>query len=265
MILEKSALVRCLALSTVLSSACGGGGSGSGGGSSPTTPSSPTGSLTGSWTGTWTSARGAGGSMTASLTQSGTSLTGAVSSTGSPCLTTGNVSGTVSGGSVTIGAVFGVSQQVNFTGSVNTAWSNVNGQYSVSGGLCAGDAGTWTISKQSGVPSPILPNVSGTWSLTRTGNQPHNQTYSTFTVTMVQSGANISGNILPIGTSSSTPISSVSSVSIAGEVFFGSESAYWNGGNDGYFRLTLDSTSNRMTGGCNSSATCTSATATRIR
>jgi len=115
-----------------------------------------------------------------------------------------------------------------------------------------------------------LPNVSGTWTLTRAGSTayPWIQTYSTFIVTLVQNGSQLSGSIRPtlLG-APSTPIL-FGSVSASGVVLFGSESAYWNDapgriGSDGYFRLTLDGTGRAMSGPCTTTDTCTTASATR--
>jgi hypothetical protein len=113
-----------------------------------------------------------------------------------------------------------------------------------------------------------VPNVAGTWSLTRTGTFSWIRTYSSFTVTLIQSGASLTGSIRPTNSSRSTPII-FGTVSTSGVVYFGSEHAYWNDsdpiGSDGYFTLTLDSTGRRMTGGCGGNAgTCTSATATKV-
>jgi predicted phage tail protein len=119
-----------------------------------------------------------------------------------------------------------------------------------------------------GAPPPAtIPNVGGTWTLTRTGTWPWIASYSTFTVTLVQSGACLTGSILPLGRSISTPMvgGCLNKVSADGRVDFGSEHAYWNDSDDGYFHLTLDSTLNRMSGSCTNTFTCTSATAFRVR
>jgi hypothetical protein len=113
------------------------------------------------------------------------------------------------------------------------------------------------------VGAATVSNVSGTWSLTRTGTAAWIRTYSTFTVTLVQSGVNLTGSIRPTASSRSTSII-LGNVSSGGVVFFGSEHAYWNDDDDGYFRLSLDSTGRRMTGGCSNGFTCSSATATKI-
>jgi Fibronectin type III domain len=120
------------------------------------------------------------------------------------------------------------------------------------------------------VGSGTVPNVSGIWSLTRTGSQ--SVRYNSFIVTLVQSGSCLTGNIRPIGESDSTPIldSCLSNrVSADGRVVFGSESPYWDDygaiTTDAYFDLRLDSTLNRMTGTCHQLAACRAATAIRIR
>jgi Fibronectin type III domain len=116
-------------------------------------------------------------------------------------------------------------------------------------------------------PSATLPNVGGTWTLSRTGTWPWIATYSTFTVTLIQNGACLSGSILPFGRSIATPMlgGCLNKVSTNGRVDFGSEHAYWNDSDDGYFHLTLDSTLNRMSGSCTNTFTCSSATAFRVR
>jgi hypothetical protein len=116
------------------------------------------------------------------------------------------------------------------------------------------------------VAASTVPNVGGTWTLTRTGSSSLTLRYSTLTVTLVQSGSRLTGSILPVGGSRATTILdvSVNSVSANGRVQFGSESPYWNDG-DAYFNLTVDSTLTRMTGNCFNQFTCTSASAVRIR
>lgn len=120
-----------------------------------------------------------------------------------------------------------------------------------------------TVTNETSPPAGI-PNVSGQWTLTRAGSQSWIVTYNRFTVTLIQSGSSLTGSILPVGNSRATAIV-YGTVSSSGAVLFGSEHADWNGGYDGYFRLTLDSTLNRMTGNCGTQQTCTSATAVRIR
>lgn len=115
-----------------------------------------------------------------------------------------------------------------------------------------------------------LPNISGTWTLTRSGSTayPWIQTYSTLIVTLIQNGTQLSGSIRPaFSGASSTPIF-VGSVSSTGVVRFGSESAYWNDapgriGSDAYFTLTIDRTGRLMSGVCATSDTCTTAVATK--
>lgn len=134
-------LTAGLALSTALVLGCGRSSS------SPNNPSAPSQNVSGAWVGTWLSARGTGGSVTSQLTQTGSLLTGSASVTGSPCNSSGSVSGTISGTSITIGVAFPGSQQANFSGVVNSTATSMSGQYSVAGGLCSGDAGTWNMSR----------------------------------------------------------------------------------------------------------------------
>jgi pectate lyase len=124
-------LLGLLILSLALS-ACGGGGGG------------PV-NVTGDWSGTWTSSRGSGSTLSATLLQSGTSVSGTAQVGGSPCLSTGDVSGTVSGSGATFGVVSG-SHGITFTANRITA-SSMTGTYSVSSGWCAGDSGSFSLTR----------------------------------------------------------------------------------------------------------------------
>ena len=79
-------------------------------------------------------------------------------------------------------------------------------------------------------------------------------------MTIAQANATLTGSIQPVA-SRATPLGG--SVS-ATEVYFGSETPYWNDISDAYFRMQLDSTGRRMTGTCNNMFTCTSVTATKV-
>ncbi len=120
-------------------SSCGDGDSGS---SSP-----PTVDVTDTWTGSWFSRNGVnGGSATLNATQSGASVTGSVSFSGSPCFASGAFSGSVSGntvrGSITAG---GIRVDVALTITGNSASGTYN---SVSAGNCTGDSGTISLTTQ---------------------------------------------------------------------------------------------------------------------
>lgn len=112
--------------------ACGGSGA-------------PMANVEGSWAGTWRSSRGQGSTLIASFAQSDTSITGTVRVNGSPCLSTGTLSGTASNRGVTFGAVSG-SHGISFRGRVSG--NRMTGSYSVSSGFCAGDTGSFELERQ---------------------------------------------------------------------------------------------------------------------
>lgn len=108
-------------------------------------PPAERGEAHGSWEGTWTSTLlREGGDVNAQFIHSGVTLTGSVSITGSPCLVTGTVDGTVDGADVAFGAVSG-SHGIRFTAQLGQ--DTMSGTYSVSAGACAGDSGTFELSR----------------------------------------------------------------------------------------------------------------------
>ena len=146
--------------------ACGGSPS-----TSPSPPSNPapTPTLTGAWRGSWSSSlRGSGGSMTATLVQTGTNAVcgfGACSASvgNSPCFSSTNyIYGTVSGASFSLEFLFHTpgyrdeeSPRLRFTGVMNASGASASGQYVALNGPqggppspCAGDTGTWVAQKQ---------------------------------------------------------------------------------------------------------------------
>ncbi len=116
--------------------ASGGGG---GGGDTPTTTD-----VTGFWSGSWSSSIvNQGGTLSAQLVQTGTSLTGTFSIDGSPCISSGDIDGTISGLSIDFVVTSGI-DDVHISGTLNG--STIVGTYSISIGLCAGDQGTFSLS-----------------------------------------------------------------------------------------------------------------------
>jgi len=99
--------------------------------------------LAGSWTGTWVSANDATGGVIATFTQTQGVLSGTVEISGSPCITTGTIEGTVTGSNVAFGAVSGV-DTINFTAQLGT--DTMSGTFSVPAGACAG-TGTFQMSR----------------------------------------------------------------------------------------------------------------------
>jgi tetratricopeptide (TPR) repeat protein len=122
----------------------GGGGSGGGGGGSVDPGPTPqaAANLTGDWKGTWTGAVGAGGQATLSLTHSGETLSGTVTVTGDNCLTTGNITGSVSGSTVMLSVQSG-EEIVSVNGSTDIAATRMDGtwNFEASNLGCIGDSG----------------------------------------------------------------------------------------------------------------------------
>lgn len=103
-------------------------------------------SLAGTWSGTWRSAHiDQGGNVSATFTHVGNTLSGSVALAGSPCLATGTLSGTVDGQGVSFGAI-GSDDEVEFAGRL-TGENTLAGTYSVSAGMCEGDNGEFTVTR----------------------------------------------------------------------------------------------------------------------
>lgn len=122
--------------------------SGCGGYNNPNNNSQPTLSLAGNWQFTYTSSKGGTSTVSGTLTQTGSSFSGSVTITNS-CATTGTLSGTISGTSVTGTLTEGNPETISITGNVATNYGSANGTYQVMSatGICAaasGDSGTWT-------------------------------------------------------------------------------------------------------------------------
>ena len=117
----------------------GGGGGGGGGGGTEQPPAN----LTGDWRGPWTDSGGATGEATLSLTQTGNTVSGTVSVTSDDCLTTGNVSGTVTRNSANLSIQSGA-ETVSLNGTYDDAAKTLTGRwnYTASSSVdCAGDTG----------------------------------------------------------------------------------------------------------------------------
>lgn len=116
--------------------------------------------LTGRWEGSW---RRKGGStensLTALLTHSGSTLTGAVTLSDAPCLPAGTVSGAVDGDTVVFGVVSAEAVQANFTGTVVEGGLSIQGSYNVHNETCAAEVGTWHVVK---IAEPCDANGDGT-------------------------------------------------------------------------------------------------------
>jgi hypothetical protein len=118
-------------LSLLILVACGGSGTAS--------------SVSGIWTGSWASRTGVSGTTNLTLAQSGDSVVGSLTFTGSPCFANGDISGTLSGdmlsATITAGGIV-VALNVTITGDA------LSGTYqAVSAGECTGDTGTFSANR----------------------------------------------------------------------------------------------------------------------
>ena len=136
----------------------GGCGGGSTGAPTPTTPgrqvpsgatsispsSEATGTVSGTWDGQWQTDRTpeAIGSFHVTFVQDGTKLSGPIQITGTPCITSGTITGTVDGNAIRFGAVHG-QQTITYTGTV--VHSVMSGTYSAPS--CGNSTGSWTAIK----------------------------------------------------------------------------------------------------------------------
>jgi hypothetical protein len=95
------------------------------------------------WTGTWkdVSADHLSGSFALSWSQTGNTLKGTITITGTGCLNGGTVTGAVAGSQISFGAVSG-QVKVAYKGTING--SGMSGTYSTA---CGNASGNWTASK----------------------------------------------------------------------------------------------------------------------
>jgi hypothetical protein len=121
--------------------ALAGGGGGGGGGDGDEDEQAD---LTGDWSGTWTNADGDSGQAIFSLTQTDTSITGTVSVTGDDCLTTGSVTGNISGENVNLSIQSGA-ETVTLDATADTSAKTLSGDwnYAASSLGCEGETGSF--------------------------------------------------------------------------------------------------------------------------
>lgn len=101
--------------------------------------------LGGQWTGEWQNGttNQVSGTFDLTWTEQGSDLAGIISVSGTPCLSTGQVSGLRKGDEIYFGVVSG-EVNVEFTGAVNEDGS-MSGTYSTT---CGNAQGTWSAHKQ---------------------------------------------------------------------------------------------------------------------
>ena len=118
---------------------CGGGGGGS---------SESEINLSGSWKGRWesTADKKYDGNIEANIIHSGSSVNGNAVITDSPCLKSGNISGTTEKGNNISFGVFSGGNTIVFTATYTA--NTINGTYVVTAGNCAGDVGIFSLEKQ---------------------------------------------------------------------------------------------------------------------
>ena len=110
-------------------------------------PSAATGTgIAGTWNGTWQDKTPdqAGGTFVVTLTQSGNALTGSIVVKGTPCLTSGTVTGAVNGNAISFGAVSG-RIQIKYDGSITG--STMKGTYTASA-ACSDATGAWQAARK---------------------------------------------------------------------------------------------------------------------
>jgi hypothetical protein len=111
----------------------------------PASSASASAGLGGSWTGTWQDVTPdqVAGTFTLTWTQSGNTLTGSIAVKGTPCLAAASVSGSVSGSTITFGAVSGA-HTVVYDGTVSG--TTMKGTYTAPA-ACVDAKGNWTATK----------------------------------------------------------------------------------------------------------------------
>jgi hypothetical protein len=111
------------------------------GGSEREDPGPPA-DFSGMWGGSWAAPDGStSGSLYANTEQDGASVSGTLIVYLSPCFTSGNLSGNVSGAQVTLDATSGSSADTMRI-SGNISGSHFDGSYAIAAGTCSGVTGT---------------------------------------------------------------------------------------------------------------------------
>jgi hypothetical protein len=119
------------------------------GGDDSSTPA-PTINVTGTWAGEWRSDQGTRGTLSLSLVDNAGSVSGSISLPESLCLQQASLSGSVAGNTLSFTAS-SASDSMTFSASVESTeheqWGQLgtvhSGTYSVVGGACQGDTGTF--------------------------------------------------------------------------------------------------------------------------
>lgn len=112
----------------------------------PAPSGSPAPTLAGTWNGTWQDVTPdhVGGTFVLTWTQNGSVLMGGIVVNGTPCLSVATVTGTVSGSTISFGAVSGT-HTVVYNGTISG--TTMKGSY-VAPAACVNATGTWAATKK---------------------------------------------------------------------------------------------------------------------
>ena len=119
---------------------------GGGGGGGPDPPPD----VAGDWRGIWTDSTGNSGEILLSMAQSDTSLSGTASVSGSECISTGNVTGSVTTDSKLDLTITSGPNRASFVATYNNSTKTMDGNFSIEAGSCAGDTGNFRATKTGG-------------------------------------------------------------------------------------------------------------------
>jgi len=155
MLFPSRSCAHLVAILCLLLSGCGGGSS----------QNAQVVNLGGYWQTSTVSALGYDTFLAGNLTQTGNQISGTLTIYGSPCATSGNLAGTVSGLNVTMSLTEGL-QSVSLAGTVSSAGNSITGTYlAPSGGCTNGDSGTFAATKTSSNAgcTPVPPGIVSWW------------------------------------------------------------------------------------------------------
>lgn len=171
------------ALAISLTTCGGGGGSGTNSSSGETSLN-----LSGAWSGSWISAKTTiNGDLSTTLTQSGSTISGTISISDSPCISSTSILGNISNNNVSF-----ANDSLRFSATATASPTALVGGYSVTSGSCAGDAGYFALSFNDNNNTPPQPtaNVTGHWSGTYSSNLVSS---APIILDLKQTGANVTG------------------------------------------------------------------------
>ena len=122
---------------------------GGGGGDETPSPEPTVPDLAGNWRGTWTDSDNNSGDILLSITQDGTNLTGNASVSGSECISTGTISGSVSNTTLDLTITSG-SDRASYNATYDVATNGIEGNFNFVAGACAGNTGNFSMTQTGG-------------------------------------------------------------------------------------------------------------------